>query len=149
MFYVTVGKLGHSNFAVLLMASKQVSIEAPHFELACTVKDNRKVKVIIVKTILLKSKKLLKKVSEGVIDSGYTGSVVVKLHSLGSEGHRIDKGDKIAQIVFLPVFMPVLHQVDSLDESERGSNGFGSTGKRLDDGWLWRVQHGCPYRLEE
>ena len=68
-------------------------------------------------------------ICEGVIDSGYTGSVVVKLHSLGSEGHRIDKGDKIAQIVFLPVFMPVLHQVDSLDESERGSNGFGSTGR--------------------
>ena len=69
-------------------------------------------------------------VSEGVIDSGYTGSVRVKLynHSI-SKTYHVNKGDKITQIVFLPIYTPELEVVDELEETERGNNGFGSTGK--------------------
>lgn len=67
--------------------------------------------------------------SEGVIDSGYTGSVVVKLYSKFDRPYYIDKGQKISQIVFLPIYTPELEVVDELEETERGNGGFGSTGK--------------------
>lgn len=68
---------------------------------------------------------------EGVIDSGYTGSIQVKLyHNLREGQHKeFKKGDKIIQIVLLPIYKPDIKVVDSLDETERGNNGFGSTGR--------------------
>lgn len=67
--------------------------------------------------------------SEGVIDSGYTGSIVVKLYNHTKRGYFVHKGDKITQLVILPIATPKLKQVDSLDETERGDGGFGSTGR--------------------
>lgn len=67
--------------------------------------------------------------SEGVIDAGYTGSVVAKLYNHGNEPVQFNAGDKITQIVFLPVYIPdELEVVESLEETERGDHGFGSTG---------------------
>lgn len=66
--------------------------------------------------------------SEGVIDAGYTGSICVKLYNHGSHAVEIRKGQKISQLVLLPILSPDLELVDSLEETERGSNGFGSTG---------------------
>lgn len=66
---------------------------------------------------------------EGVIDAEYTGSIVVKLYNNGRYMKLFDKGDKIIQLVLLPIYTPELEQVDSLEETERGNNGFGSTGK--------------------
>ena len=67
---------------------------------------------------------------EGVIDSGYTGSIVVKLyHNASHGGKQFRRGDKIIQIVLLPIFKPELEIVDSLEETERGDGGFGSTGR--------------------
>lgn len=67
--------------------------------------------------------------SEGVIDSGYTGSIMVKLFNHGSKDVHIEKGQKISQLVLLPIITPDLELVDSLDQTERGDGGFGSTGK--------------------
>lgn len=67
-------------------------------------------------------------ISEGVIDSGYTGSIRVKLYNLGNEKVLIEKGQKISQLVLLPIITPNLELVDSLEETERGNGGFGSTG---------------------
>jgi dUTP pyrophosphatase len=66
--------------------------------------------------------------SEGVIDSGYTGSILVKLFNHGSAAVHIQKGQKITQLVILPIITPDLEQVDSLEETERGNGGFGSSG---------------------
>ena len=66
---------------------------------------------------------------EGVIDSGYTGSIRVKLYNHSTDKKFFRKGDKIIQIVLLPVFTPELEQVKELDKSERGNDGFGSTGR--------------------
>ena len=66
---------------------------------------------------------------EGVIDAGYTGSIVVKLYNHGIVDRYFHPGDKISQIVLLPIFTPDLEVVDELTETERGENGFGSTGK--------------------
>lgn len=71
-------------------------------------------------------------VSEGVIDSGYTGSICVKLYNHGSTDYEIKVGDKISQLVILPILTPTLELASSIDEfepSERGASGFGSTGR--------------------
>ena len=67
--------------------------------------------------------------AEGVIDSGYTGAVCVKLYNHTSNAHCFAKGDKIAQLVIMPISDEALELVDHLDETERGDGGFGSTGR--------------------
>lgn len=68
-------------------------------------------------------------VSEGVIDVGYTGSIVVKLYNHSGFDYRVKAGDKISQLVILPIYTPTLKLVDSLEDTERGDNGFGSSGR--------------------
>ena len=67
--------------------------------------------------------------STGLIDPDYVGSIWVKLYNHGSKAVTIEKGQKISQLVLLPIITPELELVDSLEETERGSGGFGSTGK--------------------
>lgn len=66
---------------------------------------------------------------EGVIDSGYTGSIVAKLYNNSEKMVIVEAGQKIIQIVFLPIPEVELELADSFDETERGNNGFGSSGK--------------------
>lgn len=67
--------------------------------------------------------------STGLIDEGYTGEIKVKLYNHGDELHWVKAGDKISQLVIIPVLTPELHLTDHLDESDRGDSGFGSTGR--------------------
>ena len=68
--------------------------------------------------------------SEGVIDAGYTGSIVAKLYNHGKEVVKFNAGDKITQLVIMPVYIPdELVVVDEFEATERGNDGFGSTGK--------------------
>ena len=67
--------------------------------------------------------------STGLIDEGYTGSIKVKLYNHSSEPHSFQRGDKISQLVVIPVDYVECEQVDALDGSERGDNGFGSSGR--------------------
>ena len=68
--------------------------------------------------------------STGVVDEGYTGSIVVKLFNHSDRDYQVFKGQKISQLVILPVVIPyVLEEVEELDDTDRGSNGFGSTGR--------------------
>jgi dUTP pyrophosphatase len=64
----------------------------------------------------------------GTIDSDYRGEVKVILANLGSEPFPIARGDRIAQLVPAPVQRAVFSEVASLDETDRGAGGFGSTG---------------------
>lgn len=71
--------------------------------------------------------------SVGVIDAGYRDSIKLRFRWLGigtspSKDFIYKKGDKIGQLVFMPFVGLVAHQTDALDESERGTGGFGSTG---------------------
>lgn len=68
-------------------------------------------------------------VSEGVIDEGYTGSITVKLYNHGTEAKQFSRGDKITQLVVLPVLYVSVEPVEELDGGDRGNNGFGSTGR--------------------
>lgn len=66
----------------------------------------------------------------GLVDSGFTGSIVAKVMNHGMKDYHFEKGEKVSQIVILPVCDVVLEEVDYLPDTERGSNGFGSSGKR-------------------
>lgn len=68
--------------------------------------------------------------SVGVIDSDYRGEIRVGLCNLGQEPYTIQPGERIAQLVISPVLLPPVEEADELDNTERGTGGFGSTGKR-------------------
>lgn len=70
-------------------------------------------------------------VSEGVIDEGYTGSIKVKLYNHGKYAYDIMTGDRISQLVILNYCAPELELVrlEEFANTERGNNGFGSTGR--------------------
>lgn len=65
----------------------------------------------------------------GVIDSGYRGDVGVILYNSRLQHYQVKKGDRVAQILFQKIEDFDLVEVDSLDDTDRGSGGFGSTGK--------------------
>ena len=67
--------------------------------------------------------------SDGVIDEGYTGSIVVKLCNHGGRDYKVHKGDKISQLVVLPIMKPTPEIAKTLGITDRGNNGFGSTGR--------------------
>lgn len=68
--------------------------------------------------------------STGLIDEGYDGEIVVKLYNSGGFDYKVAAGDKISQLVIVPVLYENVEIVDDLDQvTERGSRGFGSSGK--------------------
>lgn len=68
-------------------------------------------------------------VSEGVIDEGYTGTILVKLYNHGTEAKQFSRGDKITQLVVLPVLYVKVEQAEEIQGGDRGDGGFGSTGR--------------------
>lgn len=66
--------------------------------------------------------------SIGVIDSDYRGEIGVCIYNASNEAFTITHGDRIAQLMVMPVFMGEWNMVNSITETERGSGGFGSTG---------------------
>ncbi|WP_297526896.1 dUTP diphosphatase [Thiohalobacter sp.] len=65
----------------------------------------------------------------GLIDSDYQGQVFVSCWNRGSESFTIEPGERIAQMVFVPVVRAAFERVDSFTDSERGAGGFGHTGR--------------------
>lgn len=68
-------------------------------------------------------------VTDGTVDAGYTGSIRVKLFNHGDVAVSIGRGMKIAQLVIVPIVTPTCVEVYELKDTERGTGGFGSTGK--------------------
>lgn len=64
----------------------------------------------------------------GVVDSDYRGEYFIALHNDSAEPRTVNPGDRIAQLVLLPCTAVEFVEVDSLDETDRGAGGFGSTG---------------------
>ncbi|MBQ8716808.1 MAG: dUTP diphosphatase [Clostridia bacterium] len=64
----------------------------------------------------------------GVIDSDYRGEICVGLHNTSRVPFTVNRGDRIAQMMFMPVLAAKLIEAASLDETARGAGGFGSTG---------------------
>lgn len=68
-------------------------------------------------------------IGEGVVDSGFSGSIRVKLYNLGDTDYQILRGDKIIQLVIMPCVYCEFTEVEQFADSERGDGGFGSTGR--------------------
>lgn len=66
----------------------------------------------------------------GVIDSDYRGEIIVGLVNHFDESYVIEPGDRVAQLVIMPVFTPETEEVSQLDETLRGDKGFGSSGRK-------------------
>jgi dUTP pyrophosphatase len=66
----------------------------------------------------------------GVFDAGYRGEYNVHLVNFSDTAYTVEKGDKVGQLVILPVEIPELEEVNELSESSRGTGAFGSTGKK-------------------
>ena len=66
----------------------------------------------------------------GVIDSDYRGEIMVALHNHSAVTQTVENGERIAQIVIAPYLTVDFCETDTLDETERGAGGFGSTGKK-------------------
>jgi dUTP pyrophosphatase len=65
----------------------------------------------------------------GVIDAGYRGEILVLMTNLGSDPVELKAGEKIAQMIPVPVLTGPIHRVESLEDSQRAAKGFGSSGK--------------------
>jgi len=66
----------------------------------------------------------------GVIDSDYTGEIKVGLVNLSDKAYTIEPGERIAQLVIMPVLLPQIELAEALEETARGAGGFGSTGRK-------------------
>jgi len=67
--------------------------------------------------------------SPGVIDPDYRGEIKVLLQNLSGEDYTVRQGDRIAQLLFIVPYQPWMIEVEELDTTERGTGGFGSTGR--------------------
>jgi len=66
----------------------------------------------------------------GLIDSDYQGQLFISCWNRGDTAYTIEAGDRIAQLLVIPVVQVQLNQVDSFDDSDRGTGGFGHSGKK-------------------
>ena len=67
--------------------------------------------------------------SRGTVDAGYRGEIGVILANFGDGGFVVKKGDRVAQLVAAPVTVAEISETDSVDATDRGAGGFGSTGR--------------------
>lgn len=67
--------------------------------------------------------------STGLIDQGYTGAIAVMMQNHSDKDYTVKSGDKVSQLVIMPCYYPSIEIVTSLSDTERGNDGFGSTGK--------------------
>lgn len=65
----------------------------------------------------------------GVVDSGYRGELMVRLTTTSTTPYRVHFGDRVAQLLIIPILRPKITLVEHLDNTERGTGGFGSTGR--------------------
>lgn len=68
-------------------------------------------------------------VGAGVIDHDYRGNVGIVMFNFSDKDFPVNKGDRVAQLICEKIFYPDLEELPSLSETERGSKGYGSTGK--------------------
>jgi len=69
------------------------------------------------------------KTAGGIIDAGYRGEIQVVLRNLTQQDVRLEAGDRVAQLLILPVALPAIEEVAELSDTARAAGGFGSTGR--------------------
>ena len=69
------------------------------------------------------------KTAGGVIDAGYRGEIHIVLWNISQEIFELKHGERLAQLLLIPISTPAVQEVTSLEETARGAKGFGSSGK--------------------
>lgn len=115
------------------MLHAQMVLEPGHVELVGTglalhINDNHSCAIILPRSGLGHSKGLVLGNLTGLIDADYQGEIKVSLWNRSSQPVVIEPGDRVAQLVFLPIIRPLLTRVEDFGHSARGVGGFGHTG---------------------
>ncbi len=95
--------------------------------IACNIPEGYYMSVHVRSSVGAK-KKIVLSLGTGIIDSSYTGEIMVPLWNTGDVNREIREGDRLVQGIILPYPKVVFEEVEELDQTERGSGGFGSTG---------------------
>ncbi len=129
-FYATPGSAGLDLSAVLdeSLVLKKGEIAFVPTGIAISIPTNTYGAFIFARSGLASRHGICLANSVGVIDSDYRGEIKCALINLGNTDFTIQNGDRIAQMVFMPVAQAELCDVKELDETKRGAGGFGSTG---------------------
>ncbi len=98
--------------------------------IAIALPDCNQVALIFARSGLAVKKGINLSNSVGVIDSDYRGEIQVGLINQSREAYTLEAGERIAQLVVMPVCLPEVEEVTELDDTERGEDGFGSTGRK-------------------
>ena len=98
--------------------------------IAIALPDANQVALIFARSGLAVKKGINLSNSVGVIDSDYRGEVQVGLINQSRDAYTLEAGERIAQLVVMPVCLPEVMEVAELDDTERGEGGFGSTGRK-------------------
>ncbi len=69
------------------------------------------------------------KTAGGIIDAGYRGEIQIVIWNISAEPIQLRRGERIAQMLIIPIATPAVKEVTTLDETARGEKGFGSSGK--------------------
>ena len=130
-FYATDGSAGMDLSAAIekpLLLKKGERVLVPT-GIAIALPDSESVAYIYARSGLSIKHGICLANSVGVIDSDYRGEIRVGLINLGNSDYTIEPGERIAQMVFAPVLRAQLVESESLEDTERGAGGFGSTGR--------------------
>lgn len=97
--------------------------------ISCAISDPSYAMLVLPRSSLGHKHKVMMSNSIGLIDYDYRGIIYVSLWNRGLEAYELEAGDRIAQAFFVAILKPMIKIVDELPETDRGSGGFGSTGK--------------------
>lgn len=97
--------------------------------IAIELPSNEYVALVYIRSSLGFKKGITLSNSVGVIDSDYRGEIMVSLNNLSDKDYMIMPGERIAQLIITPVYIPDIEICNELSETKRGEGGFGSTGK--------------------
>ena len=127
----TPGSAGYALYADLpsaLVIHPQEIVKVPT-GIAVAIPDSEVVGLIYARSGLASKYGIAPANCVGVVDSDYRGELLVPLANHSPRAYVIEPGDRVAQLVLAPVYLPELCEVEELDETARGSGGFGSTNR--------------------
>lgn len=127
----TEGSAGYDLYALLEepLTICPGELKRVHTGIAIALEDRFQVALVYARSGIATKHGIIPANCVGVIDSDYRGEIMVSLANIGTEAYTIQPMERVAQMVITPVILPQLEEVSELDETQRGSGGFGSTGK--------------------
>ena len=126
----TMPTRAHEHDAGLDLYANETAYIAPHTWVAVSTGTHAAIPRGFVGLLTSKSGLMAKHgiTCRGTIDADFTGSIKAVLFNHSDEVFKVEKGQKVTQMVLVPIITPELELVDKLEETERGDNGFGSSG---------------------